>query len=258
LKILVKACLNGPRMKSEHEAVPVLSSEIASDVRHVADAGAGAVHFHPRARDGRETLDARSCGEAVSRVRELCPGVPIGLSTAKWIESNQAKRLDAISRWEVLPDFASVNFNERGYRALCSLLLKRGVGVEAGIWSIEDAMRLVKSGLHRRCLRILVEVTEKEPRRAVSLADVIEGYLKRSGIKSPRLHHGYGRGAWPVLENAILTGKDVRMGMEDTLFLADGTRARSNKQLVEGAVLLARRFGREPLSLPKSNPDART
>lgn len=252
---MVKACLNGPRMKSEHEAVPVLSSEIASDVRLAADAGAGAVHFHPRARDGRETLDARSCGEAVSRARELCPGIPIGLSTAKWIESNQAKRFDAISRWEVLPDFASVNFNERGYSALCSLLLKRGIGVEAGIWSIEDAARLVKSGLHGRCMRILVEVTEKEPRRAVSLADDIEGYLKRSGVKTPRLHHGYGRVAWPVLENGILTGKDVRVGMEDTLFLADGTRARSNKQLVEGAVLLARRFGREPLRLPKGNPD---
>ena len=242
-------------MKSEHEAVPVLSSEIASDVRLAADAGAGAVHFHPRARDGRETLDAHSCGEAVSRAKELCPGIPIGLSTAKWIESNQAKRFDAISRWEVLPDFASVNFNERGYSALCSLLLKRGIGVEAGIWSNEDAARLVKSGLHGRCLRILVEVTEKEPRRAVSLADDIEGYLKRSGVKTPRLHHGYGRAAWPVLENGILTGKDVRVGMEDTLFLADGTRAGSNKQLVEGAVLLARRFGREPLRLPKGNPE---
>jgi uncharacterized protein (DUF849 family) len=229
----------------------VLPSEIASDVRLVADAGAGAVHFHPRARDGRETLDARSCGEAVSRARELCPGIPIGLSTAKWIESNQAKRFDAISRWEVLPDFASVNFNERGYRALCSLLLKRGIGVEAGVWSIEDAVRFVKSGLHGRCLRVLVEVTEKEPRRAVSLADDIEGYLKRSGVRTPRLHHGYGRGAWPVLENAILTGNDIRVGMEDTLFLADGTRARSNKQLVEGAVLLARRSGREPLRLER-------
>ena len=104
-------------------------------------------------------------------------------------------------------------------------------------------------------MRILVEVTEKEPRRAVSLADDIEGYLKRSGVKTPRLHHGYGRSAWPVLENGILTGKDVRVGMEDTLFLADGTRAGSNKQLVEGAVLLARRFGREPLRLPKDNPD---
>jgi len=192
----------------------------------------------------------------LSRARETCPGVPIGLSTAKWIESNQAKRFDAVSRWEVLPDFASVNFNERGYSALCSLLLKRGIGVEAGIWSIEDAERLVKSGLHGRCLRVLVELTEKMPRRAVSLADDIEGYLKRSGVKTPRLHHGYGRAAWPVLENAILTGKDVRVGMEDTLFLADGTRARSNKQLVEGAVLLARRFGKEPLRFPKSNPDA--
>jgi uncharacterized protein (DUF849 family) len=234
-------------MKSEHDAVPVTSSEIASDARLVADAGAGAVHFHPRAHDGRETLDARSCGEAVSLARATCPGLPIGLSTAKWIENNQAKRFEAVSRWEVLPDFASVNFNEGGYRALCGLLLKRGIGVEAGVWSIEDAVRLVKSGLHSRCLRILVEVTEKEPRRAVSLAEGIEAYLERSGVETPRLHHAYGRAAWPVLENAILTGKDVRVGMEDTLSLADGTRANSNKQLIEGAVQLARRSGREPL-----------
>jgi uncharacterized protein (DUF849 family) len=233
----------------------VLSSEIASDVRLVADAGAGAVHFHPRGLDGRETLDAHSCGEAVSRSRDQCPDMPIGLSTAEWIESNQAKRLDMVSRWEVLPDFASVNFNERGYAALCSLLLKRGIGVEAGVWSLADAVRLVESGLHTRCLRILVEVTEEEPARAVSLADDIEGYLKRSGVNAPRLHHGYGRAAWPVLENAILTGKDVRVGMEDTLFLADGSRARSNKQLVEEAVKLARRSGREPLRLGRRSAD---
>ncbi len=236
-------------MKFEHEAVPILPDEIASDVRLVADAGAGAVHFHPRAPDGRETLDPGWCGEAVSRVKELCPGIPVGISTAKWIESDQAKRLDAISEWDILPDFASVNFNERGYAAICKLLLKKGIAVEAGIWSIEDAVRLAKSRLHGRCLRVLVEVTEKDPKRAVSIADEIEGYLEHGGVETPRLHHGYAQATWPVLKNAILTGKDVRVGMEDTLLLADGSRAKSNKQLVEAAVSLARRFGREPSKL---------
>ena len=249
-QILVKACLNGPRTKAEHEAIPVSPREIASDVKRVAEAGAGAVHFHPRARDGRETLDPGSCGETVSRVRELCPGIPVGLSTGKWIEKNQAKRLDAISRWEVLPDFVSVNLNERGYSALCALLSKRGIAVEAGIWSVEDAVRLVKSRLDRGCLRILIEVREKDPTKAVRVADDIEGYLNRSGVETPRLHHGYGLATWPILKNAILTGKDVRVGMEDTLVLADGTRAKSNKQLVEAAVRLAKRLGSEPLKRP--------
>ena len=244
---MVKACLNGPRTKSEHQAVPVSADEIAADTKRAVDAGAGAVHFHPRGPDGKETLDPDWCGVAVERVRDVCPRVPLGLSTAKWIEANPAKRLEAVSRWEVLPDFASVNLNERGCVALCNLLLDRGVGVEAGVWSVDDAVRLVRSRLDGRSLRILVEITEKDHGRAVSQANRIEQYLAQSGAVAPRLHHGYGKVAWSVMKNAILTGKDVRVGLEDTLVLADGKRAKSNEQLVRAAVRLAKHFGREQL-----------
>jgi uncharacterized protein (DUF849 family) len=234
-------------MKSEHEGVPVTAEEIAADAKRVVDAGAGAVHIHPRSSEGTETLDPDLCGEAVTLLREICPKVPLGLSTAKWIEANPAKRLDAVRRWEALPDFASVNFNETGHVALCKLLRDRGVGVEAGIWSVEDAARLNKSSLGGSCLRILVEITENDPQKAVSLANRIERYLGRAGVVAPRLHHGYGRVAWSVMKNAILAGKDIRVGLEDTLVLADGRRTEDNEQLIRAAVRLAESFGREPL-----------
>jgi uncharacterized protein (DUF849 family) len=245
-KILIKACLNGPRTKQEHEAVPILSAEIASDVRNVVEAGAGAVHFHPRDANGRETLAPGPCGEAVSAARKLCPGVPIGLSTAEWIEKNVDRKLGMIRQWDVLPDFASVNFNEAGFDEVCGLLFKRGVGVEAGIWSLADAKRLADSGLGERCLRVLVEITEKDPNKAVVLANEIDPYLARSRVKAPRLHHGYGIATWAVLSNAVSIGMDIRTGMEDTIFLADGSRAKNNRQLIEAAVQLAGRFDREP------------
>ena len=243
--ILIKACLNGPRVKSEHPRVPVTADEIATDARIAVDAGAGALHFHPRGADGRETLDPGPCGEAVTRVRELCPGISLGLSTAKWIVGNPAERLDAVRSWKVLPDFASVNFNERGYSSLCRLLLELGIGFEVGVWSRADAVRLVKSKLDGSCTRILVEMTEKDPGRAVNLTNEIEAYLERSGVAAPRLHHGYGLTAWSVMNNAIRTGKDIRVGLEDTLVLPDGTRSKGNGELIESAVRLAKRFGRD-------------
>jgi 3-keto-5-aminohexanoate cleavage enzyme len=51
---------------------------------------------------------------------------------------------------------------------------------------------------------------------------------------------------WQVLTQAILLGGHVRVGMEDNPFLNDrGTLARSNAELVEKIVRIARELGRE-------------
>ncbi len=251
-EILIKACLNGRRTKAEHRAVPISPTEIASDLRDAVGAGAGAVHFHPRAVDGRETLEPGPCGEAISEARKFSRGVPIGLSTAKWIEGNVERKLALIRRWEVLPDFASVNFNEAGFEEVIGLLLRRGVGVEAGIWSLADAHRLTRSRFRDEFQRVLVEIDEREPSRAVVLAREIETYLNRSDMRVRRLHHGYGVATWAILENAVAAGKDIRTGIEDTIVLSDGSRAKGNRQLIEAAVELAARFDRRPC-----RPDAR-
>ena len=50
---------------------------------------------------------------------------------------------------------------------------------------------------------------------------------------------------WKVLSNAITLGGHVRVGMEDNPFLTPGEYARSNAELVEKAVRIARDVGRQ-------------
>src|SRR5437588_1053687 len=251
--LLVKACLNGTRTRAEHEAVPLSARELAIESHRAVAAGAGALHVHPRTPDGSKTLDPGVCGAALSAMRAACPGIPVGLSTGVWIESTPERRLSCITGWAILPDFVSVNVSEPGTRDLCEHLLARGIGIEAGVWSAADAETFVKSGLARRCLRVLIEPTEPLPNDALSTAAAVNAVLDRHGIMLPRLLHGIEQAAWAVLETALRQGYDIRIGFEDTLDRPDGTRAQSNADLVAAAVHLALRHGYRPRS-PASPP----
>ncbi len=53
---------------------------------------------------------------------------------------------------------------------------------------------------------------------------------------------------WSLMAHAIALGGNVRIGFEDCPFLEDGTYAKTNAQLVEKAVSIARAIGREVAS----------
>jgi uncharacterized protein (DUF849 family) len=134
--MLLQACLNGSRTPGEHPALPITPQELAQDAQRVVVAGAGALHTHPRNAQGEQSLDAQDIAAALI--------VPLGVSTALWIEPDVQRRLQQIQAWTVQPDFASVNFSEPGTTELCAHFLSCNVGIEAGIWSVEDAHLLLK------------------------------------------------------------------------------------------------------------------
>ncbi len=234
----LKACLNGSRTREDHPRVPLTREELGADARVVVAAGARALHVHPRRADGHETLGGADIGAAVVAIRAACPGVPVGLTTGAWIEPDVHKRLALIASWEAKPDFASVNFHEEGAVDVARLLLERRIGVEAGLATVADVTTLAASGLGERCLRVLVEVEEDDAHEAVAAAAAIEGELERLAIDVPQLHHGVGRPTWAVIEAAITRGRDIRVGLEDTLVLADGQPAHDNAELVASAAAL--------------------
>jgi 3-keto-5-aminohexanoate cleavage enzyme len=53
---------------------------------------------------------------------------------------------------------------------------------------------------------------------------------------------------WRLLALALGLGGHVRVGWEDNPYLPDGTASRSNAELVDTIVRLARLMGREPAS----------
>ena len=246
--VLVKACLNGSRHPSEHEALPISPAQLAVDARRAVEAGAAALHVHPRREDGSETLDPDACAAAIREIRAACPGIPVGLSTGLWIEGTPDRRLSCIVSWTVSPDFVSVNFSERDTIELCESLITRAIGVEAGLWTLADARAFVASGLADRCLRVLIEPQEQDTIAALATAGAIDTALDQHGIRLPRVLHGEGSPAWAVLQAALERGHDIRIGFEDTLVLPDGSRARHNGALVGAAVRLVRAHGYAALS----------
>jgi len=55
---------------------------------------------------------------------------------------------------------------------------------------------------------------------------------------------GIGLNQWPLLAAALTMGGNVRVGLEDNFYLEEGRMAKSNGDLVEKAVRLARDLGR--------------
>lgn len=230
---MLQAALNGDFTKSEHPALPVSVQELARDAVACVAAGAGAIHLHPRDAAGHERLDAVVIDAVVQEVREAC-GVPVGVSTGAWIEPDLPRRL-ALVRARRAPDYASVNLSEPGSLAIMETLLEIGVGIEAGVWTVEDAEHLGASGLGGRVTRILVEPVAVSAAAAVGLIADIHRALDRLGLTAPRLQHGDGDATWILLTDAIQRGIDTRIGLEDTLYEPNGERTAGNEALVRAA-----------------------
>jgi uncharacterized protein (DUF849 family) len=235
--VLLQAALNGPFGKDLHPNLPVSEQELARDGAACVAAGARALHVHPRDADSAERLDAEVVDAAVAAVRDAC-GVAVGVSTGAWIEPDLGRRLELIAGWSA-PDYASVNLSEDGAAETMRTLLDAGVGIEAGVWSVEDAERLAASGLGDRVTRVLVEPVEVSAEDAVGVVDEIHAALDRLGLSAPRLQHGDGEATWVLLRDAIRRGIDTRIGLEDTVAGPDGARTSGNEALV----LAARELG---------------
>jgi uncharacterized protein (DUF849 family) len=234
--MLIKAALNGGRTRTEHPSVPITPEELAASAKESVAAGAGAIHFHVRSADGRESLEAEDVARALAAVRAAVPETPVGVSTGAWILQNAELRHEMVSRWRVLPDFASVNFKEDGAVPLAELLLSRSIGVEAGLSDVNGTRVFVNSPLAHRCLRMLLEPFEQTTEAALKTLADIETLLNGAGVKTRRLLHGMNKAAWDLIDEAAARGYDTRVGFEDILTLPDGETASGNGALVSEAL----------------------
>jgi uncharacterized protein (DUF849 family) len=235
---LLQACLNGGRSAAEHPAVPRTPQELAAAARGSVDAGARVLHLHPYDAAGAQTLEAEPCAAALRAVRAACPGVPVSLSTSADIEPDPQRRLELVAGWTELPELVTANQGEEGILELVELLRERGVGIEAGLLSLDDARAFLRAGIAERCERVLLEPLDADPATAVAYAAAMEDLLAEAGIALEQVHHGDGIATWAVMRRALARGHGTRAGLEDTTVLPDGTRAPDNATLVRAAAEL--------------------
>jgi len=150
--------------------------------------------------------------------------------------SDPAERLRIVSSWTELPDLVTANQGEEGIVELCELLLSRGVEIEAGLLSVDDARKLAAAPAHLRFRRVLIEPLDISPDQALQHAAEMEEIVAAAGITLEQVHHGYGIACWVVNQRAVDRGHGIRTGLEDVDVLPDGREAESNAQLVRTAL----------------------
>src|SRR5439155_956439 len=119
---LIQAAINGRRTRAEHPGVPTTPDQQALAAAECVAAGAGAIHLHVRAPDGRESVAAGDVARAVAAMRGAVPGVPIGVSTGAWIAIPRLLHGVGRAAWHIIDEAATRGYHTRvGFEDILTL-----------------------------------------------------------------------------------------------------------------------------------------
>lgn len=276
-KRIITAALTGAgdtTEKSRH--VPITPKEIADSAIESAKAGAAIAHIHVRdPKTGKISHDVELFRETVERIRESDTDVIINITAGGGgdfvpdlknptqggagtdIQTPQ-ERHEPVG--ELLPeictlDCGSLNFGNQVYlgpedwlREHAKLIKESGVRAEMEVFDtghLRLANQLISEGLvegspmYQFCLGI--------PWGADADAETIE-YMKRRIVDGGHWSaFGIGRMQLPIVAQTALLGGNVRVGLEDNLYLEKGVLG-TNEQLVDQAVQILNSVKLEPMT----------
>ena len=233
--VVIKAALNGGRKAP----APITPEEAAEEGRRAVEAGATMVHVHGRTAAGGESSGPAWYGRFMEMFGSACPGVLVSFTTRQ-----SPTLLSDVQAWEPAPPVCSVNIGSLvdPWQELLTELSLRSIAVEAGIADDRMADELLACG--RRFDQVIVLADEESRSSAASRYVAIRKRLIDGGWHDRVIGHAYGDATWGVVGAALACGDHVRVGFEDSFTLPTGKPARSNAELVDSAVLMARAIGR--------------
>ncbi|MGF7058891.1 3-keto-5-aminohexanoate cleavage protein [Brassicibacter mesophilus] len=254
-KLIITAALTGAEVTREQQPnLPLTPDEIAEAAYEAYKAGASLVHVHARDKDGNPTQSYEVYKEIKEKIEAKCP-VIFQPSTGGAVWHTPEERLQPV---ELKPEMATLscgtcNFGpdvfmntEEYMEKFAKRMQELGVKPELEVFEkgmINNALRLVKKGLLNTPLHFDF-VMGVPGAITAELRDLL--YLVDSIPKdSTWTVAGIGRYELPLATAAIMLGGHVRVGFEDNIYYGKGELAKSNAQLVERIVRLAKELGRE-------------
>ncbi|WP_198968677.1 BKACE family enzyme [Xylophilus sp. ASV27] len=273
--ILTCAVSGNAPFNAKHPDFPVTPAEIARNCIEAAKAGASVVHIHVR--DPQTRLGSRDPAlfrEVVDRVRASDVDIVINLTAghgAFFLPDPQdesrglpgSDMLPALERVkhlaDCLPEIASLDITTgnqeegpvqfvylnttRTLRQMAREFQQLGVKPELEVFSAGDILfgnQLVEEGLITGAPLFQMVLGVKWAAPAT-----VETVLYQRGLMAAGAHwaaFGIGRQQMPMVAQAALLGGNVRVGLEDNLYLSRGVFA-TNAQLVERAVRIIEDVG---------------
>ena len=256
-KLIITAAICGAEVLKEHNpAVPYTIEELVREAKSAYDAGASIIHLHVRWDDGTPTQDKGRFKEAIDAIKKEIPDIIIQPSTGGAVGMTDDERLQPT---ELKPEMATLdcgtlNFGgdeifintENTIKYFGKRMIELGIKPEIEVFDksmIDMALRLHKRGFIQSPMHFDF---------VMGVNGGITGELRafvflRESIPADATYTvaGIGRFEFPLAVAAIIDGGHVRVGFEDNVYLSKGVLAKSNGELVEKVVRLAKEFGRE-------------
>lgn len=268
--------------RNPHNPTPAGLEAVAEEYVRSVNAGASICHLHGPYNvdeeiqaDGTKLSDLDIPGWARLRqlIEEKCaPVIQYGIANGRFPQRKELMKQR--------PDMMSICFNahdecfdyDPGHPPVelyglhnrdelteyCKVTAEHGVKPEVeafhygGVW---NAMRLADQSLLAKPVWTTFFLgwkggcwTPPTPKALMYMHDHLpDGFRYNVSVMDPPAH-------WQVLTTAVILGGHVRVGMEDNPYLSHGQLARSNAELVEKIVRIARELGREVASPEEARP----
>ena len=261
-KLIITAAICGAEVTKEHNPnVPYTVEEIAIEAEKAYKAGASIIHLHVREDDGTPTQDKERFRVCMEAIKERCPDAIVQPSTGGAVGMSNAERLQPV---DLRPEMATLdagtcNFGgddvfvntENTIKEFGQKMIDLSVKPEIEVFDkgmIDMAIRLQKKGfiktpMHFNFVMGVNGGITATPRDLVFM----EGSIPQGSTFTVS---GIGRSEFQMAAMAIIMGGHVRVGFEDNVYIEKGIPAKSNGELVERVVRLAKELGRE-IATPK-------
>jgi 3-keto-5-aminohexanoate cleavage enzyme len=256
-KLIITAAITGAELdKTKCPVLPITPEEQAQAAKEAVEAGASVIHLHVRDEKGKPSQNLQHFKSSVEAIRRACKGNEpiIQFSTGGAVGEKIENRIAPLT---LKPDMASfnlgtINFGEEIFvntfsdmRALNEALRKSGVIPEFEIYDaghLDNLKKLIREGILRapyHCQFVL-----GVPGALSGEISALNYLVQQLPENSHWAVAGIGKYELPLAVHAVAMGGHVRVGLEDNIFYSKGIPAKSNAQLVERIVRIAKELDR--------------
>ena len=270
-KAVITCALTGVLTDPTQHPVPVTPAEMAREARAAFDAGAAIMHVHFRQQaPGKGHLpswDPSVAAAVMQAIRDACPGVILNETTGT-LGPDISGPLACLRALK--PEIAACNAGSLNYLKVKAdnswawppMLFDNSV---EKVQDYLDVMKQVDTIPEFECFDVgIVRCVGMYRQTGMYSGPLDYNFVMgvASGmpadpellpillrLKAPEAHWqvtAIGRAEiWPLHQRCADLGGHLRTGLEDTFYLADGTKVTSNGQLIDEIAACARRAGRE-------------
>lgn len=258
-KLIITAAICGAEVtKEQNPNVPYTVEEIVREAKSAVDAGAAIVHLHVREDDGTPTQSHVRFQECEEAIYKACPNVILIPSTGGAVGMTPDERLDSTNTTPI-PEMATLdcgtcNFGDDIFdntmptmRAFGKRMIEKGIKPEYECFEmghLDTILTMARKG-EVPGAPMQFNFVLGVPGCTPATVDNLCWLVKNIPAGSTWTATGIGRHAFTLAAPTIVMGGNVRVGFEDNLYLERGVLAKSNGELVDKVVRMAKLLGRQ-------------